>query len=171
MSYLCGATLLASQKKTGCLRPIAVGEVLRRLISKCLATVSCHIAYESLAPLQLGVSIKGGCEAIIHSVTHLLASTTSNSCWTLLLDFRNAFNNVNHEAMFRELRLRIPGVSAWMEACYRTQPPLFLGSYSIRSCCGVQQGDPLGPLGFSVTLQSMVERIKSEVPSLKINSW
>ena len=73
--------------------------------------------------------------------------------------------------MFRELRLRIPGVSAWMEACYHTQPPLFLGSYSIHSCCGVQQGDPLGPLGFSVTLQSMVERIKSEVPSLKINSW
>ena len=69
------------------------------------------------------------------------------------------------------IRFRKPGVSAWMEACYRTQPPLFLGSYSIRSCCGGQQGDPLGPLGFSVTLQLMVERIKSEVPSLKINSW
>ena len=44
MSYLCGATLLASQKKNGGLRPIAVGEVLRRLISKCLATASRHIA-------------------------------------------------------------------------------------------------------------------------------
>ena len=35
--YLCGATLLASPKKSGGLRPIAVGEVLRRLTSKCLA--------------------------------------------------------------------------------------------------------------------------------------
>ena len=36
-SYLCGATLLAVKKKNGGLRPIAVGEVLRRLTSKCLS--------------------------------------------------------------------------------------------------------------------------------------
>ena len=70
-----------------------------------------------------------------------------------------------------ELCQRVPGVAAWMEACYSTQPLLHLGPYSIRSCCGVQQGDPLGPLGFATTLQSMVERIKAEVPNLTINSW
>ena len=36
-SFLCGATLLAVKKKSGGLRPIAVGEVLRRLTSKCLS--------------------------------------------------------------------------------------------------------------------------------------
>ena len=141
------------------------------MISKCLATASRHTANCTLAPLQLGVSAKGGCEAIIHSVTHLLASTPPNRSWTLLLDFRNAFNNINRETMFEELRRHVPGVAAWMEACYSTQPLLHLGSYSIRSCCGVQQGDPLGPLGFAITLQSMVERIKTEVPKLTINSW
>ena len=35
--HLCGATLLACLKKDGCNRPIAVGEVLRRLTSKCLS--------------------------------------------------------------------------------------------------------------------------------------
>ena len=35
--HLCGATLLASVKKSGGHRPIAVGEVLRRLTSKCLS--------------------------------------------------------------------------------------------------------------------------------------
>ena len=35
--HLCGATLLASKKKGGGLRPIAVGEVLCRLTSKCLS--------------------------------------------------------------------------------------------------------------------------------------
>ena len=37
MPYLCGATLLACPKKSGGLRPIAVGDVLRRLTSKCLS--------------------------------------------------------------------------------------------------------------------------------------
>ena len=74
LPHLCGATLLACWKKNGGLWPIAVGEVLRRLISKCLATASRRTANNYLAPLQLGVSVKGGCEAIIHSVTQLIVS-------------------------------------------------------------------------------------------------
>ena len=35
----------------------------------------------------------------------------------------------------------------------------------------VQQGDPLGPLGFALTLQPIAERIREEVPGLKINAW
>ena len=35
----------------------------------------------------------------------------------------------------------------------------------------MQQGDPLGPLGFAITLQPIVERIKAEVPGLILNSW
>ena len=38
--YLCRATLLAVRKKNGGLRPIAVGEVLRQLTSKCMAFLS-----------------------------------------------------------------------------------------------------------------------------------
>ena len=45
------------------------------------------------------------------------------------------------------------------------------GDYSLLSRCGVQQGDPLGPLCFALTLQPIVERIKREVPSLLCNAW
>ena len=41
----------------------------------------------------------------------------------------------------------------------------------ILSCCGVQQGDSLGPLGFALTLYLIVERIKREVSGLLLNSW
>ena len=41
----------------------------------------------------------------------------------------------------------------------------------IHSCSSVQQGDPLGPLGFSLALQPLVESIKAEVPNLNINVW
>ena len=58
--HLCGASLLPCKKKAGGLRSIAVGEVLRRLTSKCAArSVQC-IALEILAPLQLGVGVKPG---------------------------------------------------------------------------------------------------------------
>ena len=81
-------------------------------------------------------------------------------------------DNISHEAMFVELRSRLPGLSAWMESCYSCQPFLHLGKDTIHSCCGVQQGDPLGPLGFALTLHPIVERIKAEVRyTLALNAW
>ena len=62
-SYLCGATLLAVKKKNVGLRPIAVGEVLRRLTSKCLSRAVQSDAFDVLTPLQVGVGVKAGCEA------------------------------------------------------------------------------------------------------------
>ena len=96
-SHLCGATLLAVKKKKGGLRPIAVGEVLRRLTSKCLSRSVLSDAIDILAPLQVGVGVKAGCEAIIHSVAHILEKQDQPSLfrWVLLVDFSNAFNCVN----------------------------------------------------------------------------
>ena len=73
--------------------------------------------------------------------------------------------------MFVEFRRHLPGLSAWMESCYSCLPFLHLGDDSIRSCCGVQQGDPLGPLGLALTLHPLIERIKAEVPSIALNAW
>lgn len=58
-----------------------------------------------------------------------------------------------------------------MESCYGGWSILHLGKEKILSCCGVQQGDPLGPLGFALALQPVVERIKAEVPGLNLNTW
>ena len=70
-----------------------------------------------------------------------------------------------------EIRHRIPSLSTWMECCYSCQPLLLLGKESIHSGCGVQQGDPLDPLGFALSLHPHFERIKAEVPGLALNSW
>ena len=58
--HLCGAILLASHKKGGGHRPIAVGEVLRRLVSKCLTRVVLIDALQVLTPLQVGVGVRWG---------------------------------------------------------------------------------------------------------------
>ncbi len=171
LPHLCGATLIPIRKKSGGLRPIAIGETLRRLTSKCLAFSARISARSRFLPSQLGVGVKGGCEAIIHSVSRHFSSAPTDKCWTLLLDFSNAFNSVDRGHMFHEFRKHIPSLSPWMEACYSCQPNLLMGNHSILSCCGVQQGDPLGPLGFALTLQPIVDLIQSEVPDLSINAW
>ena len=171
--FLCGASLLVCQKKDGGLRPIAVGEVLRRLTSKCVVRAVQSEAVTILSPLQVGVGVSAGCEAIVHSLASILndGSILPESRCTLLVDFSNAFNSIDRGLMFEEARARIPSMSSWLECCYSSQPLLLLGEHSILSCCGVQQGDPLGPLGFAVALHPIIEKIKREVPGLLLNSW
>ena len=146
-SYLCGATLLAVKKKNGGLRPIAVGEVLRCLTSKCLSRTVQSDAFDVLTPLQVGVGVKAGCEAVVHSVAHILEREDLPllSRWILLIDFSNAFNTVSREHMLRETHASLPGLSSWVECCYSTESHLMFGDFSLLNRCRVQQGDPLGP--------------------------
>ena len=56
--FLAGASLHALPEKTGGVRPIAVGEVLRRLVGKLLCEAVREEARECLWPLQVGVGVK-----------------------------------------------------------------------------------------------------------------
>ena len=85
-------------------------------------------AIRTLVPLQVGVGISAGCEAIVHSVSCVAegSNISPDDRWTLLLDFSNAFNSVDRGVMFKEMRARIPLMSAWMESYYGSQPILRL---------------------------------------------
>ena len=60
--WLCGALLMALPKKDGNYRPIAVGEVLRRLAAKTLCAAYQEQARSYLWPLQIGVAQPLGTE-------------------------------------------------------------------------------------------------------------
>ena len=89
LPHICGASLHVCRKKSRGLRPIAYGEVLRHLTSKCLFSAARLVAFCSkilLLPLQLCMSVKGGFEVVIHSVSHLMSSVPPDQCWVLLLE-------------------------------------------------------------------------------------
>ena len=90
--FLCGATLHAGLKKSGGIRPIAVGNIIRRFIAKCCSQEVASKAAELLSPLQLGVGVKGGLEAIIHSVKQALLEEEDEDKMLLQIDLINAFN-------------------------------------------------------------------------------
>ena len=78
----------------------------------------------------------------------------------LLLDFSNSFSSIARREMFKEARSCILSLSTWLEFCYNRPTLLHFGDHTINSICGVQQGDPLGPLGFALTLHPIIKKLK-----------
>eukprot|EP00971_Amphidinium_carterae_P139983 2773732-Amphidinium_carterae.1 len=67
--WFAGGNLTVLQKPNGRgFRPIAVGEVLRRLVGKMLLPSVQDTVKDHLHPIQLGVGTPLGCEAVAHTV-------------------------------------------------------------------------------------------------------
>ena len=170
--YLASAPVTPLGKKDGGIRPIAVGETLRRLVSKCAAAKVVPRLVDYFQPHQLGVGMKDGAVGTLHACRHVLKAHGEDMDTVMIkLDCKNAFNLVDRNRMFEQVRLKAPELAAWVEYCYGTQPVLYLGEHQLKSCTGVQQGDPLGPLLFALTLMPLVQEIGINFPSLLTNVW
>ena len=89
----------------------------------------------------------------------------------LKADFSNAFNMVDRTEMLAQVYEKLPGLYRWVEYCYSTPAHLFFGSCLLLSEAGVQQGDPLGPLLFSLVLHPLALRIEADFPNLDLCVW
>ena len=70
--WMVGAPL-ALEKKSGGFRPIAIGEVIRRLASRLCCKAAHSLLPDIFLPYrQVGVGIRGGLEAAFHSVNRFL---------------------------------------------------------------------------------------------------
>ena len=159
--YFFGASLISLNKKSGGVRPIAVGGTLRRLVAKCASRAVRDEMGALLAPVQLGYGTPMGAEAAVHAARVYLRNIQSGQV-LLKVDFANVFNHIRRDKLLQSVLNEVPGIYWLVHAAYSTPSFLFFGSHTIDSAEGVQQGDPLGPLLFSLTIHHLVCYLKSD---------
>jgi hypothetical protein len=160
---LYGASLCALNKKDGGIRPIAIGNCLRRLTSKLACFQSRNIVNSYLSPHQLGVATKLGCEAAIHTTRTFVNNDENRGKVLLKLDFKNAFNSVERDCILKEVQCHTPLLYPYLYQCYRNPSTLFFGNHLISSSVGAQQGDPCGPMIFSLAIQPIILSLDSQM--------
>ena len=84
-----------------------------------------------------------------------------------MLDLSNGFNCVDRSASRLVIRRVAPSLAPWVDYCYARPSKLVLGASTIASENGVQQGDPLGPLLFSLALQPVLQELANMTQALE----
>ena len=172
-TYLTCSILIPVSKPGGGVRPIAVSEVFYRLASLYALDLVRDVLPNIFEPIQLGVGSVGGSERAIHLLQAGLA-TMGPETVILKCDFKNAFNERKREqilsTLFDENSLRpLWRLSHWS---YKAPSELLVLdnggiSASIRSEQGVKQGDGLGSLLFSLSVQSLYRRATRNVRNVR----
>ena len=141
-------------------RPIGVGETLRRVMGKAVSWHQKGLIKASAGPLQTCASHGAGAEAAIHGMRKIFDSPESEA--VLLIDAKNAFNSLNRAAAMHNLQVQCPSLAKYIINTYRKPSRLFItGSagdkLEIASEEGGTQGDPLVMGWYAISTTLMIE--------------
>ena len=161
---IAGANLCALAKKEGGIRPIASGDVLRRLTAKCAAKIAAKRHTKLFLPHQLGCGVMGGAEAAAHALRKFVEDA-SNGTVLLKLDFKNAFNSIRRDVVAEKLHEHMPELSSFFDLCFSETTYLSFGEFLIDSSEGAQKGDPLAVFLFCLAINNILQTLISNFKS------
>jgi hypothetical protein len=150
---LTASRLIALDKCPG-VRPIGVGEVSRRIMSKAILSIIRSDIQNTVGAHQLCVGQKSGCEAAIHALDALFDEDTTEG--VLLIDASNAFNSLNRQATLMNVQKLCPVFAAALVNTYRLEPSLFIDGEIILSREGTTQGDPLAMAMYAIGILPLI---------------
>ena len=124
-------------------RPIGIGEVLRRIVGRVIMEVVRPDIRTTVGPIQTCAGARAGIEASIHAAREMMEGPDAEA--VLLVDADNAFNRLNRKLAIHNTREVCPSFHRFIHNTYRKAANLYVNdgskSESLLSDKGCTQGD------------------------------
>ena len=165
--------LLALEKQPDGMRPIGIGEILNRIIGKCIMQVLRERIRKAAGNLQVCSGHQAGGEAAIHAMRDIFEEENIEA--VILVDAKNAFNTINREAMLHNIKMKCPSFSKYVENTYGSPSELYIegdeDNNVIMSEEGTTQGDPIAMAMYAIGLSVMQDTLSMEETRVKSVSY
>ena len=161
LQALMSSRLIALDKCPG-VRPIGIGECLRRVMAKAVMVVAGGDVRETCGSDQLCSGLEAGIEAAIHAMNDLFDQHKGNGWGVLLVDASNAFNVLNRRAALWNARHLWPRGCRFLYNTYKGSPMLLVSGSAevLYSREGVTQGDPLSMAFYALSVLPLIRSLK-----------
>ena len=162
LQELLASRLIPLDKNPG-VRPIGVGEVLRRIIAKSVTSFLKSDIKLAAGSLQTCSGTEAGIEAAIHAVREIYEEDESEC--VLLIDADNAFNSLNRKVALHNVKVLCPSFHRFLSNVYQQPSKLFLIGTDqtspdfILSEEGVTQGDPAAMAYYSIATWPLINKV------------
>ena len=124
-------------------RPIGIGEILRRIVGKVVVNNIKDDITNAAGPLQTCAGLKSGIEASIHAIRKLFERDETEG--VMLVDAENAFNNLNRQAALHNIKELCPSFYRYLHNTYQLSAKMIINDQEkvdhILSKEGSLQGD------------------------------
>lgn len=152
--------LIPIDKNPG-IRPIGIGEILRRIIGKSVMSILKTDVMRSAGALQLCAGHRAGSEAAVHAMRNIFENMDTEA--VILVDANNAFNSLNRQAMLHNVSIVCPAIATYVKNCYGLSARLFIaGGDEILSSEGTTQGDPIAMAVYAIGVVPLISSLKAD---------
>ena len=139
------------------MRPIGVGEVIRRIMGKCVTKQDAIDAYDSL---QVCTGHKSGSKAAVHAMRSIFDADDTDA--VLIIDASNTFNSLNSTAALHNITVLCLSIATYAINTYRRHTGLLImGGKELQSAEGITQGDPAAMSLYAVSLHPLIAQLQT----------
>ena len=156
LSAFIACRLITLDKCPG-IRPIGIGETVRRIIGKSIAVTIREDIQAAAGPLQVCAGHLPGCEAAVHAMHQIFENQAA-----LLVDASNAFNSLNRQTALLNILHLCPAISKVLVNTYGDDVQLFLDGQVLLSGEGTTKGDPLAMAMYAIAITPLIHHLENK---------